>query len=135
MHVLIVGAGYSGLAVARELAGHAAGLTGTTRSPNRFGELRAAGLEPLLFDGETVTTDLGRAIERATHLVISAAPDEAGDPTLRAAGDLIRRAPALCWIGYLSTVGVYGDRGGGWVDETAPPVPAAGSPGEKSLLR
>jgi nucleoside-diphosphate-sugar epimerase len=27
--------------------------------------------------------------------------------------------PALEWIGYLSTVGVYGDHGGGWVDETS----------------
>jgi nucleoside-diphosphate-sugar epimerase len=25
----------------------------------------------------------------------------------------------LCWVGYLSTTGVYGTRGGGWVDETS----------------
>ena len=28
--------------------------------------------------------------------------------------------PALEWIGYLSTVGVYGDHGGAWVDERPP---------------
>ena len=34
-------------------------------------------------------------------------------------------APALRWIGYLSTVGVYGDHGGAWVDETTPLAPAS----------
>ncbi len=35
-------------------------------------------------------------------------------------------APRLrdaCWLGYLSTTGVYGDHNGGWVDETTPPCP------------
>ena len=27
--------------------------------------------------------------------------------------------PACAWLGYLSTTGVYGDRGGGWVDESS----------------
>ncbi|WP_431268237.1 SDR family NAD(P)-dependent oxidoreductase [Dankookia sp. P2] len=35
----------------------------------------------------------------------------------------IRAAPALRWIGYLSTTGVYGDRGGAEVDEATPPAP------------
>ena len=34
-----------------------------------------------------------------------------------------RAAPALRWIGYLSTTGVYGDRGGAEVDEATPPAP------------
>ena len=32
---------------------------------------------------------------------------------------LAHEMPRLAWIGYLSTVGVYGDHGGGWVDETS----------------
>jgi nucleoside-diphosphate-sugar epimerase len=49
-------------------------------------------------------------------------PDEAGDPVLgRHAGDLAQLAPD--WVGYLSTTGVYGDRAGGWVDETAALAP------------
>ena len=53
-----------------------------------------------------------------THLIVSIAPGEAGDPVLSAARDAIAGAmPKLAWIGYLSTVGVYGDHGGGWVDE------------------
>jgi nucleoside-diphosphate-sugar epimerase len=40
-------------------------------------------------------------------------------------GDDIMTAQSLAWIGYLSTVGVYGDHGGGWVDEETPPHPRA----------
>ncbi len=39
--------------------------------------------------------------------------------------------PALRWIGYLSTVGVYGDHGGAWVDETSECRPVS----RRSVLR
>ncbi|MBV8651953.1 MAG: SDR family oxidoreductase, partial [Alphaproteobacteria bacterium] len=52
-----------------------------------------------------------------THTLVSVPPDAAGDPVLdRHAAD-IAALPCLAWLGYLSTTGVYGDRGGGWVDE------------------
>ncbi len=35
------------------------------------------------------------------------------------AGQSPEQMPELRWIGYLSTVGVYGDHSGGWVDETS----------------
>ncbi|HMK70161.1 MAG TPA: NAD-dependent epimerase/dehydratase family protein, partial [Xanthobacteraceae bacterium] len=41
----------------------------------------------------------------------------AGDPVLAAFGEALAQARRLRSIVYLSTVGVYGDRGGGWVDE------------------
>lgn len=65
----------------------------------------------------------GAAIAAATHLLVTAAPGEAGDPVLAAHAAAIRAAPALRWIGYLSTTGVYGDRGGAEVDEATPPAP------------
>lgn len=114
--VFIFGAGYSGKAFARESPG--ATLAGTTRSPAKFEALRRAGITPLLFDG-TLTGDIEAALASATHMIVSIAPDEAGDPVLNAARTVIaQKMPELRWIGYLSTVGVYGDRGGGWVDET-----------------
>lgn len=122
--VFIFGAGYSGKAFAR--AGKAfarakqgaAVILGTTRSPEKFEALRQAGIAPLLFDGG-LTGEIGDALNKTTHLVISVAPEEAGDPVLNAAREAIARMPVLEWIGYLSTVGVYGDHGGAWVDETA----------------
>jgi nucleoside-diphosphate-sugar epimerase len=54
-----------------------------------------------------------------THLLVSVPPGLAGDPVLAVHGDDIAGIEDLAWLGYLSTTGVYGDRGGGWVDETA----------------
>ncbi|TKB08954.1 MAG: SDR family oxidoreductase [Mesorhizobium sp.] len=114
----IFGAGYSGKAFARANENDAP-ILGTTRSPEKFEALRQAGIEPLRFDG-SLTREISDALRQTTHLIVSVAPDEAGDPALNAAGETIRASmPALAWIGYLSTVGVYGDHGGGWVDETA----------------
>ncbi|RWF81599.1 MAG: NAD(P)-dependent oxidoreductase, partial [Mesorhizobium sp.] len=63
---------------------------------------------------------------------VSVAPEEAGDPVLNAArGTIAAEMPALEWIAYLSTVGVYGDHGGGWVDETAECRPLS----KRSMLR
>lgn len=60
----------------------------------------------------------------ATHLLVSAPPDETGDPVLRTYGGAIATLKALRWTGYLSTTGVYGDRQGDWVDEDAPLAPS-----------
>ena len=46
-----------------------------------------------------------------------------GDPALNLHRADLDAAPNLEWIGYFSTVGVYGDFGGAWIDETAPLVP------------
>jgi nucleoside-diphosphate-sugar epimerase len=50
---------------------------------------------------------------------VSVPPDADGDPVLAIHGDDIVGIEGLRWLGYLSTTGVYGDRGGGWVDESA----------------
>ena len=59
------------------------------------------------------------ALAQATHILSSVPPVADGDPVLNAYGDLIAQSPAK-WIGYLSSIGVYGDAGGAWVDESAP---------------
>ncbi|RUW41966.1 MULTISPECIES: SDR family NAD(P)-dependent oxidoreductase [unclassified Mesorhizobium] len=115
--IFIFGAGYSGKAFARANP-DGAKIIGTTRSAEKLEALRQAGIAPLLFDGK-LTSDIGEVLEKTTHLVISVAPEDAGDPVLNAAREAIAGMPELEWIGYLSTVGVYGDHGGAWVDETA----------------
>ncbi len=80
--------------------------------------LRSAGILPLLFDGEKLSAEVELALRAATHLIVSIAPEDDGDPVLRVIADAIReKIPQLEWISYLSTVGVYGDHGGAWVDE------------------
>jgi nucleoside-diphosphate-sugar epimerase len=72
-----------------------------------------------VFDGSSPTVGIADSIADATHILVSAPPDADGDPVLRQHRGDIERANALSWIGYLSTVGVYGDSGGAWIDETA----------------
>ncbi len=113
--LLIFGAGYTGLAIAR--AAIAAGMSTqvTSRDPSAVG---SAGVPVIAFDAAA------SAIAGATHIVSTAAPTESGDPVLARWGDALKRSEAV-WLGYLSTTGVYGDRQGGWVDEDTPPAPGA----------
>lgn len=113
----IFGAGYSGKAFARANRGDTA-IFGTTRSAEKFDQLRQIGIQPLLFDGSSLPRDIADALRETTHLIVSIAPGDAGDPVLSLAREAIaRQMPYLRWIGYLSTVGVYGDHRGAWVDE------------------
>ncbi len=115
--IFIFGAGYSARTFARQVAAGAASIHGTTRSTERFEALAADAVVPLVYGGDGFGEPLLPPLRAATHLLVSLAPGEAGDPVL---DDLARarlEMPALRWIGYLSTVGVYGDHGGAWVDE------------------
>jgi nucleoside-diphosphate-sugar epimerase len=103
-------------------------LVGTVRSAERAAALNAhplGRLAALIFDGSTATQDLRSAIAEADAALVSIPPDENGDPVLRTCGDALAHAQQLRGIVYLSTIGVYGDRGGAWVDEATPPQPGA----------
>ena len=63
------------------------------------------------------------AFAGVTHVLVSIPPDEHGDPVLDLHGGDIAALPGLSWLGYLSTTGVYGTRGGDWVDETSELLP------------
>ncbi|MGR3463876.1 SDR family oxidoreductase [Limimaricola sp.] len=118
--LLSFGHGYSARALARLLPDDWR-VIGTTRSDDKAEALRATGVEPAIWPG----SDLSGALDAATHLLISAAPDADGDPVLRDWRDAIAaRADRFEWVGYLSTTGVYGDRGGDWVDEQSALRPA-----------
>ncbi|MEZ5881694.1 MAG: SDR family oxidoreductase [Nitratireductor sp.] len=124
-NLLIFGCGFSGEAIARLAAGNFAAITGTTRDAAKADRIRNAGAEPLVFDGEALSPELVSRLAGTTHLLVSIAPGEAGDPVLNALEKSEAALPALKWTGYLSTVGVYGDHGGAWVDEQTEPRPAS----------
>ena len=121
MKLLIFGMGYSGKAIARAWPGN---VVGTTRSAEKAEKLRDQSLDAVVFDGER-SDELAEHLADATHIVLSASPSEAGDPVLNAIPNILERAQALQWVGYLSTVGVYGDFDGAWISETTVPKPVS----------
>ena len=120
-HLFCFGLGYSAQALARRLVASGWMVTGTCRSTERRASLRASGFSAILFNrNRPVDTT---ALNGVTHLLVSVPPDAAGDPVLALHVSDIATLAGLSWLGYLSTTGVYGDRGGGWVDETAELLP------------
>lgn len=119
--LLSFGHGYSAQALGRLLLPRDWRVIGTTRSEDKAVTFMNAGTEPRIWPG----ADMIPALDAATHLLISAAPGEGGDPVLAELRDEIaKRSDQFEWVGYLSTTGVYGDHQGHWVDESAPLTPA-----------
>jgi nucleoside-diphosphate-sugar epimerase len=120
--LVIFGLGYSSKAVIRAAGGRYARIVATVRSPERAATMTAAGVEGhavtvLPFDGSSLSAELADAIAAADEVLVSAPPDETGDPVLKACAAALAAHPPEA-VAYLSTVGVYGDHGGRWVDET-----------------
>lgn len=114
--LLSLGHGYTAQALARRLKPMGWRIIGTTR--DHAGALQAQGVEAHVWPG----TPLAPLLARATHVLSSIAPDDAGDPVIAAEAAALRLARPV-WAGYLSTTGVYGDHAGGWVDEATPLAP------------
>ena len=119
--LLSIGHGYTARALARVIMSEGWRVIGTTRSEESAGVLSSSGVESLVWPG----SDLCEAAREATHILVSVPPGADGDPVLRGGRDqLLSHGERLEWVGYLSTTGVYGDHGGGWVDESTLPSPS-----------
>jgi dTDP-4-dehydrorhamnose reductase len=102
-------------------------IIGTVRGAERAAVLNAhpsGRLKALVFDGKSSRPELRHAIAEANAALLSIPQDEQGDPVLRTFADEFAHAQRLSALVYLSTVGVYGDHGGAWVDEDTPADPA-----------
>ena len=116
--LFIFGLGFCGLEIARLARAGGWRVAGTVTTRDKLERLAAEGIEAHLFDGTRPLPDA--ALDKASHVLSSAPPQPTGDPVLNSSAGMLREAR---WLGYLSTTGVYGDRGGGWVDETARLLP------------
>lgn len=124
MNIFVFGAGYSAQAAITALrSGGDVSVTATTRSAEKADDLTRKGIAAQIFDGTAPAPAPQPALEAATHLLVSIAPGPDGDPVLAQHAPDLRAAPNLKWIGYFSTIGVYGDAEGEWIDETAPTEP------------
>ncbi|MEN9709521.1 MAG: hypothetical protein RIQ68_1929 [Pseudomonadota bacterium] len=116
MNLLIFGYGYSSHAFVARYGDIFSTIHATTRSADKFAQMD--GVTPVLF------TAAEEALAQADIILVSTPPDAESDPVLRHYAEAFETAPAQRII-YLSTVGVYGDHQGAWVDEDTPCVPVA----------
>jgi dTDP-4-dehydrorhamnose reductase len=129
-YLFCFGLGYSARHLAAHLEDEGWHIAGSARSAAGVERIRSLGYMGYVFDGLSPglgagpSMGVGPAVQRASHILVSAPPDGQGDPVLRHHADDIARSGAE-WIGYLSTIGVYGDHGGGWVDEDTPVAPGS----------
>jgi nucleoside-diphosphate-sugar epimerase len=128
MRLFCFGYGYSAAGLVRKLSPRLASAAGTRTS---LPDTAEPALTLATYTGDGPSPEVRRLLEGATHVLVSIPPDLEGDAVLRHFADDLAALPDLAWIGYLSTIGVYGDCKGAWVDETAPVRPTS----ERSLRR
>lgn len=116
--LLSIGHGYSAQALTKILPSSWQ-VIATTRSQAKATQLENERIKVLVWPD----ADLTDAIDAATHVLTSVAPNQTGDPFLAAYGSTLA-AGQFEWVGYLSTTGVYGDHKGAWVDETTALTPS-----------
>jgi nucleoside-diphosphate-sugar epimerase len=125
------GLGYAAGRFAASLMRDGWAVAGTSRDGDKLAALAAQGFTAHRFDRDHPLDDPAAALAGTTHLLVSVPPEDAGDPVLGVHEADIARVESLAWVGYLSTTGVYGDRGGDWVDEDSVLKPAS----ERALRR
>jgi nucleoside-diphosphate-sugar epimerase len=116
-HLLCFGFGFSARTLCARLNPTDWKISATSRTVEGAGKIKASGFSAFLFDRDFVIPS------DVTHIVSSVPPDDSGDPVLQSFTAQLERLKHVQWIGYLSTTGVYGNKGGEWVDEDSPLVP------------
>lgn len=114
MKLFIFGLGYS---AERFLAGHAERFTRIDATSRSAGATKP-GSELLTFSDDHADPAIATRVAEADLLLVSVPPNTAGDPVLRRFAKEISTGRARRIV-YLSSIGVYADHGGAWIDETA----------------
>lgn len=127
--LLCLGAGYTAQTMMRFYPANQ--MWGTTRTPNKAKAIQDIGAVPIIFSGETTSEELSPILREAENILISISPKLDGGPLLKHHEADILANKNLRWIGYLSTVGVYGNHDGEWVDENSETRPGS----DRSLWR
>ena len=112
---LSFGHGYTAQALTPYLIDKGWRVFGTSRSKNNFPDIERSGAIPILWGSD----ELRSVIKEAELVLSSVAPKDGNDPVIQMYGeDLKENSSQIKWAGYLSTIGVYGDTKGEWVNES-----------------
>ncbi|MDB5531835.1 MAG: dependent epimerase/dehydratase family protein [Hyphomicrobiales bacterium] len=131
MNLFVFGLGYSALNFVLKHQQDFASVAGTVTDPGKKAHLIEAGIEAYIFSNDEADPQIADALAKADIVLVSIPPGDNGDPVLVKYALPLFRAASMRKIIYLSTVGVYGDRGGAWVDETSLPM----TTNPRSLMR
>ncbi len=118
MNLLIFGLGYSAQRLCQLHRAAFMSLAGTVRTSAKAGMINLPEVSVRIWPGGPGADDAD-ILQGVDHVLISTPPGEQGDPVLGQLGDVLRRQRRLKWLGYWSSIAVYPDAGGGWIDETA----------------
>ncbi|HMN39084.1 MAG TPA: SDR family oxidoreductase [Hyphomicrobium sp.] len=124
-HLFCFGLGYCAQHIATRLTARGWRVSGTSTCAERIAELKRAGFCAALFEGTQSGSGVDELLSQSTHVLLSIPPGSDGDPAYVHHGKTIAHSNRIVWIGYLSTVGVYGDAAGGWVSEEDEANPAS----------
>jgi len=117
-HLFCFGFGYSASWLAEGLRQDGWRISGTHKPGT------PTATDTFAFDRNTPLQDFDTLFKGVTHVLISVPPDGAGCPVLDVHGaDIARHGNHIDWLGYLSTVGVYGNTDGKPVVETSRLLP------------
>jgi len=119
------GMGFVGKTLGRLLLDEGWRVIGTARDVEGCKALVDERFEACLFTGKTHSKNVRARLFEASHVLNSVPPGEKGDPVLIHHGEELAQCANMQWLGILSTVGVYGEHHGGWVDEDTNPAPLA----------
>lgn len=122
MNLFVFGLGFT----ARRFVAREGARFGTVRAtvtdPARAGA--AGGIAMRTFGPDGDDPRIAADLADTDVLLVAAPPEPSGDTVLRRYAEVLRSS-RIGWIGYLSTIGVYGDQGGAWIDETTVPQPTS----------
>lgn len=125
MKLFIFGAGYTARHFARLEGGRFSRISATVRSSEKAALLAGEGIDGFVFNAQECDDRILQKVAASDAVLVTSQPASDGDQVLRTFGEALRSAPRLKWIGYLSTVGVYGDHQGRWVNEKTEILPSS----------
>jgi nucleoside-diphosphate-sugar epimerase len=123
MNLFVFGLGYSACYFRRRFATMFETAVGTVRQASKAAAIAENGLRPVIFGGQSISDELIGLLRDAEVVIDSIPPFEGSEFIMSRVRTVLAATRVPKHIIYLSTVGVYGDRGGGWVDETSPLIP------------
>ncbi|GJD58927.1 SDR family oxidoreductase [Methylobacterium dankookense] len=123
MNLFVFGLGFSARRFAESRRDRFAAVRATVTEADKARALaEETGFTVRAFGPDGADPEITADLADTDVLLVSVPPDAEGDPVLRAYRDAIAGS-RIGWIGYLSTIGVYGDHGGAWIDESTAPAP------------